>query len=111
MNSDHSAAQRSPVASSFSHHLCLPKPIVAAAHAIKTIEKIKILTTFTTEGKGWYSSPSENAPYRSMSKVSMEPFLTGTCLMRQGSGSSHVGAPNTWMAFFTALKMPAETAW
>lgn len=58
MNSDHSAAHKSPVASSFCHHLPLPKPIVAAAPAIKTIEKIKILTTFTTEGKGWKTSPS-----------------------------------------------------
>lgn len=59
MKSTHSAAHSRPVEATFPKPSAeLPKPIIAAAPAIKTIEKIKILTTFTTKGKGWKTSPS-----------------------------------------------------
>lgn len=58
MKSTHSAAHSRPVEATFPKPSTeLPKPIIAATTAIKTIEKINILTTFTTERKGWKTQP------------------------------------------------------
>lgn len=49
--------------------------------------------------------------YTRMSAVSIEPFFTGTCLMRKVSAGSHGACPKHLYAYFTLLKMPVEIAW